>query len=337
MSKKAAHKIVPFNQINNSCISFTDLADNDRVPSQKIGYVRYKDSSGDLQFDIQTPKLLLDNGGIPDSNGPYYTTNKQRAFLKLPLDPNSEVELKEETAEEKEKRLAELAEFKDALKRLDKFIISQQKNIFGKNEKKYTYQPIVREAQVVEDDSDSDSDNGETTPPVKRPDYMKCKIPLEWETENVQVELYRKNKKGTEEYESDGSRTKIEVSTLDDLRKHVAYMRKGRYVMHVSKIWAMKQPANGQSTRMYGVTLKLLRAEVPQYVPSVVETTGTNAPFVDSDDEEEDHKEVQHFIENSKVESSSSSDDSDNESSEETVQLKATGKTKGGKAKGKDK
>jgi hypothetical protein len=278
---KAEHNIVPYNKVDLTRLSFTDLEDNDRIPSQKIAYVRYNDPKhGENQFDIQTPDYLLDNFGIPDADGPYYQTTKQRAFVKLPLAVNPLVT--SETEEEREKRSVKLQKFKEVLEQFDAHMIENQTKIFGnaKNAKKYTYQPFVRQARVMQD-SDSDSDDEEKEV-VVRPDYTKAKIPLEWNTEKVLVDVFQKNKKGTEAYETDGSHTAVEVTTLDDLKQHVRYMRKGRYVFHVAKLWAAKQPANGQTTRMYGLTFKLRRVEVqPRTRTEVKETVNNQNPFLD--------------------------------------------------------
>ena len=334
---KAEHNIVPYNKVDLSRISFTDLEDNDRIPSQRIAYVRYNDPKyGENQFDIQTPEILLDNYGIPDADGPYYQTTKQRAFFKVPLGVNPLVT--SETEAEREKRSGKLQTFKNMLSEFDTFMTNKENLVkfFGsaKNAKKYTYQPFVRQARVMQD-SDSDSDDEEKEV-VVRPDYTKAKIPLEWNTEKVLVDVFQKNKKGTEAYETDGSHTDVEVTTLDDLKQHVRYMRKGRYVFHVAKLWAAKQPANGQTTRMYGLTFKLRRVEVqPRTRTEVKETVNNQNPFIDSDDEEEDVDQgtVKHFVDaDDAVANEDSEDDSEEESEDESEEEQVVqAKTKGRK------
>ena len=339
---KAEHNIVPYNKVDLSRVSFTDLEDNDRIPSQRIAYVRYNDPKyGENQFDIQTPEILLDNYGIPDADGPYYQTTKQRAFFKVPLDVNPLVTSETET--EREKRSAKLQTFKTMLQDFDTFMTDKENLVkfFGsaKNAMKYTYQPFVRHPRVVQDSDSEDEEEKET---VVRPDYTKAKIPLEWNTEKVLVDVFQKNKKGTEAYETDGSHTDVEVTTLDDLKQHVRYMRKGRYVFHVAKLWAAKQPANGQSTRMYGLTLKLRRVEVqPRTRTEVKETVNNQNPFIDSDDEEEDVDQgtVKHFVEADAADDSEeeSEDESEDESEEEqVVQAKPKGRKRTSKKSSKN-
>merc|ERR1711901_16056 len=128
--------------------------------------------------------------------------------------------------------------------------------------------------------------------------------------------------------DTDGSHTDVDVTSLDDLKQHVKYMRKGRYVFHVAKLWASKQPANGQTTRMYGLTLKLRRVEVqPRSKTEVKETVKNENPFIDSDDEDVvDEGTVKHFVEADAVSENESDEESEDESEEEVVQVKSTGR-----------
>jgi len=325
---KARHNIIPYNKQDLTRVSLTDLEDNDRIPSQKIAYVRYNDpKKGEAQWDIQSPEILLDNYGIPDKDGPYYQTNKQRAFLKVPLSVNELVT--NETVEEREVRSKKLIAFKESLKAIDALWGSEEMKIklFGsaKNGKKYTYQPIVRESIAnLGDDSDSDSDAGneeDKVAAIVRPDYMKGKIQLDFTTENVQLEIFQKNLENSEAYKKDGTHTEINVCTLDELRKHAAYMRKQRYVFHMAKVWASKQPANGQTTRMYGPTLKLRRIEVYERISNFAnaeEDTGDENPFIESDDDEDevnDTKLVKEFTQKNQVNADDSADSSAEEES----------------------
>ena len=331
---KAKHNIIPYNKQDLSRVSLTDLEDNDRIPSQKISYFRYNDpKKGEAQWDIQSCEVLLDNYGIPDGEGPYYKTAKQRAFVKVPLDVNDQVTT--ETPNERDTRSKKLTTFKQSLVSVDKYLSSDDMKIklFGstKAAKKYTYQPIVRQSKIVseEDDSDSDEESG-AKEVVTRPDYMKAKIHLDYNTENVQVEVFQKNNEGSSSWDKDGSHSEINVTSLDELRRHIAYMRKQRYVLHVSKLWASKQPANGQTTKMYGATLKLRRVEVQERMQQSfidVEDDGAE-PFIDSDsdeDKEDVTKLVKEFT-NDNVYSESESEEGssldDDSEEEEVMELK---------------
>ena len=312
--------IIPYNKQDLSNASVTDLEDNDRIPSQKLAYFRYNDpKKGEAQWDIQSPEILLDNYGIPDGDGPYYKTAKQRAFVKLPMQVNDLVT--SETAEERKARGKKLTSFKGTLVEIDNWLGSEEFKTkhFGKNAKKYTYQPIVRESKNVSEDADSSDDDEEDKEVIVRPDYIKAKIHLDYNTEAVQVELFQKNLPDSEAFNKDGSHTEISVSSLDELRRHVSYMRVQRYVLHVSKLWASKQPANGQTTKMYGATLKLRRVEVQERVQQALTAEDDNGeePFIDSDDEEEDDsKLVKEFTKASTTNKEDEEDDDEEESSE---------------------
>ncbi len=323
---KARHNIIPYNKQDLSRVSITDLEDNDRIPSQKLAYFRYNDpKKGEAQWDIQSPEMLLDNYGIPDGEGPYYKTAKQRAFVKLPMQVNDQVTT--ETPEERKGRGKKLDLFKGKLVEIDDWLGGEEFKTkhFGKNAKKYTYQPIVRESKNVSEDVDSSDDDEEDKEVIVRPDYIKAKIHLDYNTEAVQVELFQKNLADSEAWNKDGSHTEINVSSLDELRRHVSYMRTQRYVLHVSKLWASKQPANGQTTKMYGATLKLRRVEVQERVQQAFTAEDDNGeePFIDSDEEEEvEIKLVTDYTKEKEDSEDESESEDGSEESEEEIEVK---------------
>merc|ERR1711998_702024 len=234
-------------------------------------------------MDIQTPTMLLDNFGIPDANQSFFKDDNARAFLKLPLECTNFLE--GESEDERTTRQNQLKELRNTCEELDKMLEDNKEKYFGeKSKKKYAVQPIVRKSNNDEG-NDSDEDNNEKK--RYRPDYIKVKIPLEYGSNKVLTDLYRRNKVDTEDYKTDGKYTKINVETLDELKSNILYMRKYRYVFHVSKFWAHKQPVNGSDTKKYGLTLKLSRVEILEK-PNIEDTQEINNsnPFLDSDDED---------------------------------------------------
>jgi len=324
---KAKHNVISYSKVDLDRISFTDLESTERVPSQDIGYIRYDHpKNGERQFDIQTPEIKMDAGGIPDAEGPYYKTTASRGFVKIPLEINPNV--KGETDEDRESRKEKLQKFKESLEALDKYMEDNKEKFFGsaKQAKKYTYQPIVRFPQE-KDDSDSDEEKDspdEDVVTVHKPAYMKAKIPIVWETDNVDLDVYRVNDEGTTDFESDGKWSQLtDIQTLDDLRKHVAYMRNVKYVLHACKYWAQKQASNGSQQRFYGITFKVRRVEVKPYVKTTEDVSEDDGMlFEDSDDEDE---VVTKFVEKATIsnakeeEQSDDSDDSDEEEEEKIV------------------
>ncbi len=319
---KTNNTVTSCNNVNWKLLEITELASNDRIPSQELAYARYNEN----QLYIQSPEMVLDNYGIPDGDGPFYQTVKQQAHLKLPLDVNPNVE--NETEEERKSRGKKLSTFKQKLIELDELMESDEMKdkLFGKSKKKYTYTKIVRTPVVQVDSDDSDEENDEKEEKIVRPDFMKCKIPLSYPDEDVVVDVYRKNKEDTEEFDADGKYTKMEVKSLAELKSHIVYMRKHKFVLHLSKIWASKQPLAGQSLKNYGVTFKLVRCEIQSRPIKKQIVTDDKNPFIDSDDddddenaEKDDNKETKHFVENEESESE--------EESEEKPTIKAKKRT----------
>jgi len=309
---KTKNTVTSCNNVNWKNLVITELNDNDRIPSQQLAYARYDDN----QLYIQTPEMILDNYGIPDGDGPFYQTVKQQAHLKLPLNINENVE--NEDVSDRENRQKKLELFKNKLSELDTIMESDKmkEQLFGKkNMKKYTYTKIVRKALVPVEDSDSEDDEEkEEIVKIVKPDFMKCKIPLSYPDEDVVVDVYRKNKTDSEEFETDGKYTKMELKSLAELKSHIVYMRKHKFVLHFSKIWASKQPLAGQTLKNYGVTFKLVRVEIQgRPMMKQLETDDKN-PFIDSDEEEDENEEdtnVKHFVENDKESEEESDEDSD--------------------------
>merc|ERR1712185_181441 len=79
-----------------------------------------------------------------------------------------------------------------------------------------------------------------------------------------------------------------ELKTLSELKSHIVYMRKHKFVIHLSKIWASKQPLAGQSLKNYGVTFKLVRCEIQSKPIKKQIVTDDKNPFIDSDDDDDD-------------------------------------------------
>merc|ERR1712070_1003312 len=102
-----------------------------------------------------------------------------------------------------------------------------------------------------------------------------------------------------------------ELKTLSELKSHIVYMRKHKFVIHLSKVWASKQPLAGQSLKNYGVTFKLVRCEIQSKPPIKTQlVTDDKNPFIDSDDDsDDDNNKEKHFVEKSDSESDSESEE----------------------------
>ena len=67
-------------EVNN--IRFGKLEDNIRTPSQNIAFIYYQDDR--TRLNAVTPEFITETYGIPQE-GPYYQTDRSRAFFKMPL------------------------------------------------------------------------------------------------------------------------------------------------------------------------------------------------------------------------------------------------------------
>ena len=325
MSK--SHEVIPYNKVDVKQLSNTEPQDNERVTSQKLAYFRYGPNGNQLHF--QSPKMKMDNYGIPDENSKY-----NRNFMKIAGEINEEVE--GETDEEKNKRKEQLNAFINIIKGIDETYGSaeKKKELFGKNAKNYEYIPMYKLPPQKLDDSDSDDDENEKEEEKVRPGYIKAKIQVDWnDQETVQCEVYRKNKEDTDEFKEDGKYSKMEVTTIDDVKNYVRYMSDYRCVLSLSKLWASKQPMNGQTKKNYGITLKLIRVETQQR--NIVKPVDTeNNPFFidDSDDENNEVEKVlekkSHFDED---DDDDDDDDDDEDSDDDDNKAKANSKKRGTK------
>ena len=286
-------------------IHFTDLEENKRSKGQKIAYVRYNDQKrGDQTLFLQTPQIHLNTYGIPKA-GDYYSEDKQRSFIKVPLN-----------TEEEDTKL-----FYDKLSELDKYLDSDEMRIkiFGslKKAKGYKYQSIVRQvaAQTIEENSDSDSeddskaqDKQKTSYP--RPPYFKAKMNLNWETSEITTKMFKL---------VDGKRVKSPVKTLGDVEQLVTFMSTIRMVLMPNKLWALKT----FDGKKYGLSFKIMHLEVEPVQRRSLKEYFENDAFVDSDEEgsaddvNDDDNDDTPVLNTSALDNGNDDDDDDDSDSDE--------------------
>ena len=75
-----------FSQIEVSNIRFGKLEDNIRTPSQKIAFIYYQDDR--TRLNAITPEFITETYGTP-REGPYYQTDRSRAFSRCPFATSS--------------------------------------------------------------------------------------------------------------------------------------------------------------------------------------------------------------------------------------------------------
>jgi hypothetical protein len=312
---KPKHNVVSYSKFDISRLRFSDITSNERSITQDIGYITYDcPKNGERQFSLQSPEIKIDSGGIPNEDSPYHKSESSRGYCKIVLEPNPNV--KGESEEQRSTRGSKQLKFKNVLESIDQYCEENAEKILGsaKLAKKMKYQPIVRKQAEKEEDSDSDSDedegseNKEEVIQKHNPAYMKAKIPLVWEAETVDsknFQVYCVNKEeGTHDLIDD-------IVSLNDLRKHIGYMRDVKFVLHACKVWASKNPSNGQTHRMWGITFKLRRVEVKPYEPTGNDAdSGDDEELFNNSDDESEEQVVKKFVE-------AENEDSDEESAKE--------------------
>jgi hypothetical protein len=232
MLTKASNIDVNLFQVGN-------LEDSSSVSSQRIAWVNYATDSSKL--NIQTPTFLTETYGIP-REGPYYQTDKQRAFYKLPF-CHARAQYKDDVD------YLDVEKFYNKMVELDQYFGSEEMRLklFGdKLASKYEYQPIVRHPEV-------DDEVPEDKKAAYRPPYAKVKLVLSNCEE--EVPLFRLIEK-----KEDGTKTELPLTCFGDVTKHMRFLTKHRMILEVQKVYAMKT-ASGGDKRKYGVNIKLVAAE----------------------------------------------------------------------------
>lgn len=265
-------KPIKFNNINVENIVFNKLEDNPRVKSQKIGYIYYKSSEGDVdrQLTIQTPEIDSEVYGIP-REGPYYPDAKSRSFYKFgfchdrKLNPDINYD--------------DIETFFNTLVSIDEYCNTDdfRKKMFGdKQYNKYSYQPLVR---FPEEEDEDNSNDKKYDKPLYRPPFTKIKLDLEYNNDPDVVST----KPTFSIFEKiDKSRNKVELNSFDDVLQYIKYRSKLRFIIRFSKMYAMKT-SSGSEKKKYGITLKAIQIEVQRSKSNKQESMTLEDAFIDSD------------------------------------------------------
>ena len=227
-------------EINIDRLSVGPLQDSSTVSSQKIAWIEY-DGDKRNHLQVQTPTFITETYGVP-RQGPYYPTDKTRAFYKLPF-CHERAEFKDQLDYE------QLEQFYNKMLELDKFFGSEERRLqlFGeKMAGKYEYQPLVRQPEV------SDEQEDEERSKAYRPPYMKVKLPLSYDGDIPSFRLVSKK--------LSGEKAVVDLMDFSDVVKHMRFLTKHRMILEFQKLYAMKT-SSGKEKRKYGLTVKLLMVE----------------------------------------------------------------------------
>lgn len=240
-------------EIEATRLSFTSFDENERSKGQKIAYPRYNhpklgEGSGLI---LQGEWLEMTQYGVP-TIGDYYKEDKDRSFLKVPLDLSKQ----------------EVVDMIKPLKDMDTQFSSDEfkKEMFGKYASKYSYQPIIRYPP-------SDEEEEQTKLP-----YMKLKLSTSWPDGAVTTKVYLNEKLE----DNNIKRTPINVETVSEFASSVKYLSRFRPIFTPVKMW-------GQQHKMpdpkYGIVFKLIAVEVePSKTASSFQNYEAVDLFLDNDD-----------------------------------------------------
>merc|ERR1712146_834947 len=154
-----------------------------------MGYINYKDER--KQVLIQSPKITLDQGGIPHESSKYDRYNFQQFF-----DVNQTKHLNYETDDDRDERSKILKEFEKKLIEIDENIkeVSNLKEVLGKLPekmlKKLEHKPIVK---IVEEDEDDSDDEKMIKYNFMKPKIKQKKINKDEEKLKLDIELCEKD------------------------------------------------------------------------------------------------------------------------------------------------
>jgi hypothetical protein len=202
---------------------------------------------------LQTSWITLSSGGIPKENPEYHKNDRDRAYIRIPVEEGSEMYNK----------LVKLDEqFTDEKFKAEKF---------GKHGKKYSMYPIVK---INEKDEDDDR---EPLPPS-----MKIKFDLEWNDADRDACVIRTQVFTSVEENGKRIRTATEAKSITDMERLIRLGCKMRLIIRPVKGWV-------NAKKEYGIIWKVLKMEVePSSTGNALMKAFYEADaFLDSDEDEE--------------------------------------------------
>ena len=244
-------------------LTFTKFEENERSKAQNMAFPRFKETQ---RLMLQGPWIEMNAYGVPQL-GEYYKTDKDRAFIKIPLDLNN----------------PEIKEFYEKLQSIDEMMSSKKfkEQQFGTKASKYKYAYRICRVPVEDEEEDEDKDKKKSKYP--RPPYMKVKLDATWPETKITTQVFTSIMK-----DGKREREKQEVESVDDFANVVRYLSKIRPIITPVKGWCEKKAKMGSNEMQYGLTFKLVKVEVEPHVGggSNMSQYMNNDAFIDSDDDE---------------------------------------------------
>jgi hypothetical protein len=275
-------------KFESSRYSYTDLeVENERNKAQMIAYPRYTHpNGGDGGFVFQTDWINFTQYGLPKKGtkpGDYYMEDKDRCFLKVPLDKSQE----------------SCVQLENMLMEIDKYNVKNVETIFknfaaskgvtpSKAAKLFTYQPAVRTPQdddeLAEVDGKSSNNAGTNKPKTERFKYCKMQFNSSYPDKTITTQVYLR--------EGEGENVKItEVSPktpteLEDLG--LGWGASVRMIVMINKLWAAKSTNQQTKTRSYGISMKIMQLEIiPRVKQGSIRDQFTKYAFIDGEESDD--------------------------------------------------
>ena len=225
---KDTDEIMLCKNFNIDYLSFSDIKDAKLPKGSKEAYPFYKNNLNKNIDLIQLPWFHLISYGIPQL-GDFVTENKQRLFIKIPLDLS----------------IPTIKEAYDKLLMIDSHLgsdIFKNKVLEPSKINKYVYQSIIR---IPENDDDSK---------IRYP-YIKIHFDTNYDDNTIKTSLFN-----TTIDKNEINRTFIEnIKEIDDVTKYITYLSKIRPIIKPVRLWI--QPSNTKDPK-YGLKLKIIKVEI---------------------------------------------------------------------------
>ena len=163
-----------------------------------------------------TPEFIADTYGIC-REGPYYKTDRSRAFFKMPVLPRVQEARGRNALRRDRQGIQQVVRDRRSTWAAAS---SDCRCLAKKNSDKYEFQPIVRTIVELED-----------TANYFRPPYAKFQLELAYNDETPVCKVSEKK---------DGVRTEVALNSVTEALQHIRYLCKHPLVINFSKLYAMK-------------------------------------------------------------------------------------------------
>ena len=245
-----------------SLIKFSDFTTNAiKVTQLKNGkFMRnfYLDYDGGV-FVMQTPRFLLDWGGVPRKDE-YHLTDSSRRYIMYGLDPVTDLNRTRETSEQNSKRDDDLDVFKSKLLELEEMMQSDdvQQRLFGHT--KVDFVPLYR--------------GGTNNSDKHAPDKVKFKFYCDRDTDDPDFDLFKRSTDGTREEQS------TEGMSIDNLHSEIFQFMGTQRLVISFRGWAERKPKPNMPLR-YGVSMIIKRVEYTKRIPKPKPKLSISEEFLD--------------------------------------------------------